>query len=110
MLNCLRPQPLLSVHRRPRPQSVIYANPRAKLISNLRRFIHHGMVDRTNQIWSDRNLHCVILRGMVTYVLIVTSDFHDIGHEKIHVVQHYSRHSCRLSRQCCYICNNAHAH
>ena len=25
---------------------------------------------------------------VVTYVHIVTSDFHDIGHEKIHVVQH----------------------
>ena len=37
-----------------------------------------------------QTLLLMILIYVVTYVHIVTSDFHDIGHEKTHVVQHYA--------------------
>ena len=44
-------QPLLSVHRRPRPkmstESVIESTCLINVVSNLRRFVHRGMVDRT---------------------------------------------------------------
>ena len=33
-------------------------------VNNHRGFIYHGIVDRTSQIWSDRNFHRVILCGM----------------------------------------------
>ena len=70
-------QPLLSVHCRSRPkmstESVIESTCLINIVSNLRRFIHRGMVDHTSRIWSDCNLHCFILRGMVDHTSLIWS-------------------------------------
>ena len=70
-------QPLLSVHRRPRPkmstESVIKFTCLINMVSNLCHFIHRDMVDRTSQIWSDHNLHHFILRGMVDRTSLIWS-------------------------------------
>ena len=73
MISFSSPHPLLSVHHHHRVSNLCESSRKIKAVSNLDRFIDHGMVDRTSQICSNCNLHHFILHGMVDHTRLIWS-------------------------------------